>query len=299
MSSFPSLRIGTRGSDLALWQAKNLQARFSEIQVESELVIIKTQGDRVQDLSFDKLEGKGFFTKELEDALMADQIDVAVHSMKDLPTQQPEGLVLAGLSPRANPADWLIKRKESFDQTRSWRLKENAIVGTSSARRKAQLKDLRPDLEIRDLRGNVPTRVQKLRDGHYDAIVLAAAGLSRLNLNLEDLDLVEMDVREFVPAAAQGVIAYQCREADKATRKLLARIHDQHTAICNKVERELLRRFEGGCHLPLGIHCFEKHGAYHLHVAYAASLDSKLQRERLSLSTTDGLVEAMFEQFRG
>ncbi len=296
MSTEPTVRIGTRGSDLALWQAHFLQAELAKIDRVSELTIIKTQGDRIQDLSFDKLEGKGFFTKELEDALLAGHVDVAVHSMKDLPTSNPPGLVIAGVSARANPTDWLLVRKDRTVDNRPWHLADDATVGTSSVRRKAQLLDLRPGLTVRDLRGNVPTRVQKLRDGGYDAIVLAAAGLTRLELDLSDLVVSELHPREFVPAPAQGVLAYQCREEDLAMRRLFARLHHKPTADCTNVERALLRSFDGGCQLPLGAHCTHDERGYHLVVAYAATVDAPMRRARLSYSTFAGLAEAMREK---
>ena len=260
------------------------------------MVIIKTQGDRIQDLSFDKLEGKGFFTKELEDALSADTVDVAVHSMKDLPTVNPPGLLIAGVSARANPTDWLLVRKDRAVDDRPWQLSDSATVGTSSVRRKAQLLDLRPGLTVNELRGNVPTRVQKLRDGNYDAIVLAAAGLTRLDLDLSDLVVSELHPREFVPAPAQGVLAYQCREDDLEMRRLFATLHHGPTADCTNVERALLRSFDGGCQLPLGAHCTHDERGYHLAAAYAPDVRTPMRRARLSWSTYVGLAEAVREE---
>lgn len=296
MATDPVIRIGTRGSDLALWQAHYLQDRLRALGVASELEVIRTQGDRVQDLSFDKLEGKGFFTKELEDALLSGSVQVAVHSMKDLPTQNPEGLVIGGVSERADPSDWLLVRAEAVDPAHPWSLAGGARVGTSSARRKALLLDLRPDVSTHDFRGNVPTRVQKLRTGNLDAIVLAAAGLTRLGLDLAGLHVARLHPREFVPAPAQGVLAYQCREADHATRRLLARIHHIDTAQRTNVERTLLRSFDGGCHLPLGAYCERDTHGYHLYAAYAPELGEPLVRRRLSYSTFDGLAAAMRER---
>jgi len=287
------VRIGTRGSDLALWQARYLQDQLASKGRESELNIIKTQGDRIQHLSLDKLEGKGFFTKELEEALLSGLVDVAVHSMKDLPTSQPDGLVVAGVSERADPADWLLIRSDRKTAGEVWHLPKGAKVGTSSARRKAQLLDLRPDIEIEDIRGNVPTRIDKLRSGNFDAIVLAAAGILRLDLELQDLHTQPLEVTEFVPAPAQGVLAYQCRADDIATRKLLAKIHSAETARCTNVERALLKSFDGGCHLPLGAYCVHRNGAYQFSAAYAPEVDVPLIRRRLSYSTFDGLADDM------
>ena len=293
MATQPTVRIGTRGSRLALWQAHFLQGELRRLGVASALEVIKTQGDRVQHLSLDKLEGKGFFTKELEDALLAGRVDVAVHSMKDLPTTQPDGLVLAGVSPRADPDDWLLVRGDVAREGATWRLPAGATVGTSSARRKAQLLDLRPDVRTADIRGNVPTRIGKLRDGAFDAVVLAAAGITRLGLDLADLHVQRLAPREFVPAPAQGALAYQCRADDLGARRLLRRLHHAPTAACTNVERGLLRSFDGGCHLPLGAHCVHERGAYHFTAAFAKTPGAPLARRRLSWPTFDGLAEAM------
>ncbi|HLA57390.1 MAG TPA: hydroxymethylbilane synthase, partial [Puia sp.] len=177
--------IGTRGSDLALWQANYTKDLLEEKGHAAEIKIIETKGDSTQqwNTGFDKLEGKGFFTKELEDALLDKSIDLAVHSHKDLPTVSPEGLLVAGVSKRADPSDILIMSKEAADNKQKFGLKKNAVVGTSSARRKSQILAFRPDVELKDLRGNVPTRVTKLRKGDYDAIILATAGIERLELD--------------------------------------------------------------------------------------------------------------------
>ena len=176
--------IGSRGSDLALWQAHHVKDRLTELGHNVTINIIKTQGDKIQHLSFDKLEGKGFFTKEIEAALLDGSIDLAVHSHKDLETNPPEDLIIGAVSNRANPADLLLIRKASADNSRKWNLKEGAIVGTSSARRKSQMLAYRSDVNLKDLRGNVPTRINKLREKQYDAILLAKAGVDRLELDL-------------------------------------------------------------------------------------------------------------------
>jgi len=194
--------IGSRGSDLALWQAHFMQDELRAIGHDSEVIVIKTQGDRVQDLTFDKLEGKGFFTKEIEDQLLAGAIDVAVHSMKDLPTTSPDGLLIAGVSYREEPTDTLLIKKEAVDTGAPLRIMAGSVIGTSSARRKSQLADLNSNITTEDIRGNVPTRIQKLRDGHMQAIVLASAGLERLQLDVSDLEVVRLHPREFVPAPA-------------------------------------------------------------------------------------------------
>lgn len=289
--------IGTRGSKLALWQAKNLQKTLSAISVGSQLNIIKTKGDKIQDLSFDKLEGKGFFTKEIEDALLDGTADIAVHSLKDLPTSSPEGLALAGLSQREDPADLLIIRKDISDASSPIFLKKGAIVGTSSIRRKTQIKDLAPFVEVKDLRGNVPTRIAKLAEHNYDAIILAHAGINRLAIDLSAFNTKRLNPEEFVPAPAQGVIAYQTRKDDIPTRKLLSQIHNKETAKATNVERKVLQLMDGGCQMPLGVYCtIDQSGNYHAMAAYAKEGSSQVIRARISQSTSLHLAERLVEK---
>ena len=291
------IRIGTRGSKLALWQAEFVKSQLAEIGIEAELQIIKTQGDKIQHLTFDKLEGKGFFTKEIEDALLRGDVDMAVHSMKDLPTNSPEGLVITAVSYREDPADFLLIKKELVEPEKTLKLKEGAIVGTSSARRKAQMLDFRPDIELRDIRGNVPTRINKLREGQFDAIVLAGAGVKRLELDLSDLEVITFNPREFVPAPAQGVLAYQTCANDKTTRRILKHIHHSEVSAATNVERKVLNLLDGGCQLPLGAYCErDQIGNYHLWVARAESWNAPVKRVRLSSSTSAGLAEQALKQ---
>ncbi len=249
------ITIGSRGSDLALWQANHVKRQLEDLGHEVEIKVIITQGDAIQNLSFDKLEGKGFFTKEIEIALLDKSIDLAVHSHKDLETNPPAGLIIAAVSEREDPSELLLIKNESVDKNQKWNLKLEAIIGTSSARRKSQILTHRPDLIIKDLRGNVPTRIQKLRDGHYDAILLAKAGVNRLQLNLSDLFCVTLDPTEFVPAPAQGVLGLQIREDDAEMKEIMA--HLNHVDVAKKigVERKILNLMEGGCQLPLGVYC--------------------------------------------
>jgi len=244
--------IATRGSDLALWQANHVKALLEAIGLKSELKIIKTQGDVVQHLSLDKLEGKGFFTKEIEDALLRNEADIAVHSHKDLPTESPADLQIAAVTNREDPAELLIIRKECVDARQKFSLKKNAVVGTSSARRKSQLLAFRKDVELKDLRGNVPGRVKKLRDSQYDAILLASAGIERLELNLDDLHVEKLDPHEFIPAPAQGVMAIQIRKDDQELFEALQKINKKDVQQQIAIERKILNLFEGGCHAPVG-----------------------------------------------
>jgi len=289
--------IGTRGSRLALWQANKVKAELEALDFQVELLIIKTQGDKIQNLSFDKLEGKGFFTKEIEDALLGESIDVAVHSLKDLPTEQVTGLTLAGLSERADPADILIIRKESLNEGLPLGLKKDATIGTSSIRRKTQILDLLEGVTVKDLRGNVPTRINKLREGQYDAILLAAAGVERLKLDLSDLTVVRLHPKEFVPAPAQGVIAYQVRKSDTEMRKIISKIHKAESAQRTNVERKVLQLMDGGCHIPLGAYCeVDLAGNYHLQAAYATGENQPIVRVSLSQNTSYELAERMVEK---
>ncbi|MEM1325732.1 MAG: hydroxymethylbilane synthase [Bacteroidota bacterium] len=292
------VRIGTRGSKLALWQAYFVQHQLQQIGVQSELEIIKTKGDKIQHLSFDKIEGKGFFTKEIEDQLLQGNIDLAVHSMKDLPTTMPEGLVISAVSYRENPADWLIIRKETVADDQLLKLKPNAIVGTSSARRKAQLLDFRADIELKDIRGNVPTRLRKLDEGQFDAIMLAAAGITRLEIDVDAYHIIKFDPREFVPAPAQGVLAYQVNESDVDIRRMLMKLHDRDVAQAVKIERKVLQLFDGGCHMPLGVYCrVDQMGNYHVWAAKADEWNAPLQHVQLSMSTSADLPEKVLEAF--
>jgi hydroxymethylbilane synthase len=247
------LIIGTRGSDLALWQARHVQSLLEEIGLATELKIIKTQGDEIQHLSFDKLEGKGFFTKEIEDALLNGSTDIAVHSHKDLPTELVPELIIAAVSEREDPSELLLILKDKVDPKQKFQMKKNALVGTSSNRRKAQLLAFRPDVEIKDLRGNVPTRIGKLREAQYDAILIASAGVERLGLDLSDLHVERLDPNEFIPAPAQGVLAIQIRRSDTELKNRLKEIHSEEYAVTTLVEREILHLFKGGCQMPIGV----------------------------------------------
>ena len=286
------VKIGTRGSKLALWQANFLQDELQKIGIESSIHIIKTKGDQIQHLSFDKIEGKGFFTKEIEDALLQEEVDLAVHSMKDLPTTSPPGLIITAVSYREDPADWLIIRKDRAAANKLMRLPEGAVVGTSSARRKAQLLHFRQDLEMKDIRGNVPTRLNKLREGQFDAIVLAGAGVTRLELDLNEFEVIKFDPTEFIPAPAQGVLAFQVREDDKPLRRKLKALHQQAVADCTNVERKVLQLMEGGCQMPIGVFCRrDSTGNYHLWAAFADSASAPLKTVSLSSSTRFELAE--------
>lgn len=250
-----TVRIGSRGSDLALWQAHHVRDLIEARGFPTELTIIKTTGDRIDDVPFSKMAGKGFFTKELEDAQLDRRVDLAVHSMKDMTTEEPPGLALGAMIGREDARDLLLARNGvvSYEAGRVLPVRQGARVGTSSARRQALARFHAPTVELVDLRGNVPTRIQKLRDGHYDAIIIACAGVARLGLDVSDLDAVPLDPTHFVPAPAQGMLAIQCRD-EAWLRELLLGLHTAEAARSVAAERWLLEKLEGGCLLPFGCH---------------------------------------------
>ncbi|MFM2016624.1 MAG: hypothetical protein RL007_280 [Bacteroidota bacterium] len=292
------IKIATRGSELALWQAHFVQAELKKLGAESELLILKTQGDRIQHLSLDKLEGKGFFTKEIEEALLTNQADLAVHSHKDLPTESPEGLVIAAVSYREDPRELILIRKESYDRKRKFGYKENAVLGTSSARRKAQLLAFRPDTKTEDLRGNVPTRIQKLRDGKYDAIMLASAGVERLGIDLAEFEVVQPDPTEFIPAPAQGVLALQTRDNDHELIALLQQMNHEEVRECIAVERKILNLFQGGCHMPLGAYCTKEEDTFRVWTAMADTAESPVRMLYSETSQGEGVAEKIVARLK-
>ena len=286
------IQIGSRGSDLALWQANHVKNQLEQLGYSVDITIITTQGDAIQDLSFDKLEGKGFFTKEIELALLEKSIDLAVHSHKDLETNQPEGLIIACVSEREDPADLLLVAKSAVDSACLWDLKENAVIGTSSARRKSQVVGFREDVSIKDLRGNVPTRIQKLREGQYDAILLAKAGVDRLKIDLSEFHVVVLDPTEFIPAPAQGVLALQIREEDEALFTLLQKMN--HSTVQNQIaiERKVLNLMQGGCQLPLGVYCDGNNVVF---VSYTANWEDGANWYEYATDDLSNLAEIIVE----
>ena len=248
------ITIGSRGSNLALWQANYVKDKLSNLGIESNIKIIKTKGDKIQNLSFDKIEGKGFFTKEIENALLKNEIDLAVHSLKDLETDQPKGLCIACIPKREDPADVLLINPNSVDESQILNIIKSPVIGTSSARRKNQLLLFREDVIIKELRGNVPTRINKLRIQDYDAIVLAKAGLIRLKIDLSDFYVQELPVSSFIPAPGQGALGLQVRESDKDLKKTLEKISHKDSKEDVNFERKILNGIHGGCHSPFGVY---------------------------------------------
>lgn len=249
------LTIGSRGSKLALWQAEWIKAQLEGPATDAEISIriIKTTGDEMKSAPLAIIGGQGVFTKEIEEALLDRRIDLAVHSLKDLPTAIPDGLVLAAITRREDPRDALIVRRGLAPSDNSIEgLTQNALVGTSSPRRRAQLKHLRPDLSLVELRGNVDTRLRKLDAGEYDAVILAAAGLQRLGAGDRISSFIPTDT--MVPAVGQGALAVEARAGDHEILQLLRSLEDQATRACCTAERALLSELGGGCQLPIAAH---------------------------------------------
>jgi hydroxymethylbilane synthase len=244
-----NLRIGSRGSQLALWQSNHIAALLRSQGHTVDIEIIKTTGDRLQEVTFAQVGSKGMFTKEIEEALAAGSVDLAVHSLKDLPTDLPEPFALAATPPRVDPRDVFVS--VNFPNLAS--LPQGARVGTSSQRRRAQLKALRPEIEAVEFRGNVDTRLRKLAEGQVDAILLAAAGLDRL----EKTEWVRerLEPKYFCPAAGQGSLGIETRKGDEATIAALAFLDDKATRLAVTAERAALSALGGGCQVPIGIHC--------------------------------------------
>ncbi len=267
------LRIGSRGSQLALWQAHHISALLRERGHEVELQIIKTTGDKIIDVALAKVGTKGMFTKEIEEALAAGRIDLAVHSLKDLPTAVPLGFEIPAITTRENARDVLCSRKyASIDQ-----LPRGARVGTSSLRRQAQLKALRSDLEIYPLRGNVDTRLRKLEAGEYDAVILAAAGLNRLGKTEWVKQILPAEV--MCPAAGQGALGIEIRAGDSVTRQYLGFLDDPAARATTTCERALLNKLGGGCQVPIGAFAEVRDGRLHLEAIVAHPDGSRVLRE--------------------
>jgi hydroxymethylbilane synthase len=274
LSGKPYIRIGTRGSALALAQAREVRSRLCAAhrqltEADIEIVPIKTTGDRILDINLSEIGGKGLFTKEIEEALLAGTVDIAVHSMKDMPPHVPEGLGIACILPREDPRDAFISARFASIEA----LPQGAIVGTSSTRRQAQLLHMRPDLTIIPFRGNVGKRLEKLQAGMADAIILAVAGLKRIALEQHITAIIPTE--QMLPAVAQGAIGIECREGDSRILSLLAAIHDEETAIRISAERAVQKVLEGSCRTPIA--------------AYAELAGDSLHLRAL-IATTDGAI---------
>ena len=272
--------IGSRGSKLALWQAEWVKSRLMELRPETEIriEIIKTSGDVMLNVPLATIGGKGVFTKELEDALLAGTIDLAVHSLKDLPTTLPGNLAISAITEREDARDALILRAGGATQNHTLRdLPRGALVGTSSLRRQAQLKHLRSDVRIKDLRGNVDTRLRKLDEGGYDAIILAAAGLRRLGF--EGRINAALPHEEMLPAVGQGALGIETRAGDSKTAALVSLLEDAPTRAACTAERMLLHALGGGCQVPIAAHAVVKGDVLRLEALVAALSGERIIRE--------------------
>ncbi|MBR2627486.1 MAG: hydroxymethylbilane synthase [Peptococcaceae bacterium] len=303
------VKVGTRDSILAMWQTQFVVDELKKVtdQYEFQIISLKTKGDKILDVSLAKIGDKGLFTKELEVGLLEGEIDCAVHSMKDMPTALPEGLQISSMLKRHNPADAFVSDKyNSFME-----LPQGAKVGTSSLRRRAQLLHARPDLDIHDLRGNVQTRMRKMRDENFDGIILAAAGLERLEMVDEIKEELSYDI--CLPAVSQGVIGVETRENDDEIIALVQLVNDRQAEICVKAERALLKSLEGGCQIPIGAYAELKEDNIVVLEGMVGSLDGRTiiresisgtaeQCEQLGQTLADRLAEqggqAILEEIR-
>ncbi len=268
--SISTLRIATRKSQLALWQAYYVRDQLQQYHPDLKIEIHKmvSRGDKILDTPLAKIGGKGLFLKELEHSMLAGETDIAVHSMKDVPVEFPQGLKLAVICPREDPRDAFVSNHyPSLDE-----LPRGAVVGTCSLRRRAQLLLLRPDLKIRDLRGNVNTRLEKLDAGDFDAIILAAAGLIRLQMATRIRSF--LTIEQSLPAIGQGAVGIECRSADSNIEALLKPLADVDTSICVRAERAMNQKLEGGCQVPIAGHAWLDDGRLHLK-GLVASIDGQ------------------------
>lgn len=280
------LKIGTRQSLLALWQSNHIAACLRKQYPECEVVLKKivTKGDRILDVPLAQIGGKGLFTKEIEEDLLSGEVDLAVHSLKDMPTVLPEGLCLTAITERANVGDAFVSNKyDSFAE-----LPLGAVVGTSSLRRKAQILAARPDLTIRDLRGNVDTRLRKLDEGLYDAVILAAAGLERLGHGDRIKAVIPSSV--CLPAVGQGALAIECRTDDAEVRQMLDFLNDMPTVHATNAERAFLGLLEGGCQVPIGVHADVEGEKIKIEAIIAALDGSTVLRDTIEGAADDAVA---------
>lgn len=285
-----TLRIATRESPLALWQAEHVAARLRAAHpgLEVALVPMTTAGDQLLNAPLSSAGGKGLFVKELEQAMLEGRADLAVHSMKDVPVRQPPGLMLAAFLTGEDPRDAFVSNRYAALSE----LPQGAVVGTSSLRRQSQLRARRPDLQVRELRGNVGTRLRKLDEGQYDAILLAAAGLIRLGLSARIRE--RFDAQDFLPAIGQGIVGIECREADAATRAYLQSLHDPASALRLRAERALNARLGGACQVPVAGHARLQGQSLHLQALVGAPDGSRVIRDQIEGDAAQ--AEALGEQ---
>lgn len=276
--------IGSRGSQLALWQARHIAAKLN---VETRIEVIKTTGDKIQDVPLSQVGGKGLFTKEIEEALLDRRVDLAVHSLKDMPSQLPSGLILSAIPEREDPRDALLGAP----------LKEGARVGTSSLRRSVQLMAMHRGVSIETLRGNVDTRIRKLDEGQYDTIILAAAGLRRLGWADRISELIPVDV--MIPAVGQGALAIETRDDQGEAHQLARTLDHEASHIAITAERAFLAVFGGGCQVPIGAHATLHGGKIHLRAFVSEPDGSNVKRGELSGADPVSVGEELAKRLTG
>ncbi len=285
----PTLRIGSRGSELALWQSNHIKSKLESLypNLTVTLEIIHTTGDKILDSPLSLIGGKGVFTVELERALLRNEIDIAVHSLKDLPTQLGEGLAVAAIPARANVEDAFLSNTPA---AKLFELRKGATIATGSLRRKAQILARRPDYQIVDIRGNVPTRIRKLRESDWDGMILASAGMERLGLGGEIAH--HIPTKDMLPAPGQGALAIEARNNDVEVAKLLFPLEDQAARLSSSTEREILHALGGGCQLPLGTFVRKEGGEYLIDACIAYPSGNGMLRSQLHSNETSLIQNA-------
>lgn len=291
------IRIATRKSPLAMWQAEHVSSLLRKLHpgLKVELVGMSTQGDKILDTPLAKIGGKGLFVKELEQGMLKNRADIAVHSMKDVPVELPDGLHLAVILEREDPRDAFVSNRcKSLDD-----LPKGTVLGTSSLRRQCQIAELRPDLKIKSLRGNVNTRLSKLDDGKFDAIILASAGLKRLGFQRRITAVLEPE--QSLPAIGQGAIGIECRTDDELVNSLIAPLHDLETALCVTAERALNSRLMGGCQVPIAGYALINHNKIYMRGLVGEPDGSRIIRSERSApaSQAEALGAALAEDLLG
>ena len=278
------LTIATRGSQLALWQSNHIKSVL-EMQnpgLQVELNVIVTTGDRILDKALSQIGGKGLFLKELEEAMLRGEAQIAVHSLKDVPTELPEGFVLGAITEREDARDALLSEKyENIDA-----LPQGAVVGTSSLRRRMQIEALRPDLVIKDLRGNVDTRIQKLKNGDFDAIILASAGINRLGFGDSVKYIYNISLEEMVPSMGQGALGIEVVN-DPEVLEMVARLQDDETMIATTIERDFVDSLNGGCQVPIGVNALVKGDDVSIKVILGLPDGSEIMSESITVKTSE------------
>lgn len=295
--------IGTRGSELALWQANFVKKELKAIGADCQIKTIKTSGDNLPEEKFTEMSGQGFFTKEIELSLLNKEIDLAIHSYKDLPTTPARGLMVAAVTYREDPSEMILINKDAVDERRKLSLKKEAIVGTSSPRRKVQMLAMRTDLHIEELRGNILTRIEKLKAKKYDAICIAAAAIKRLKVDITGYHSIKYSPQEFIPAPAQGVLALQIKEDNQTLKTLLKKLNHAEVEEVVTIERLVFNHFKGGCRLPLGIYSEKQtdeagKGLFKVYVSYSPAENTLPRYYHFQTYNPSGWADKIVEKIK-